>query len=185
MRCHTPPSWIGRPTVHPGIAVNIVGWGPFWEYPGWRFWGAVGCSVTHVVLTRRNDDGSVIKSPFDELCEIIESYDECISELTFSGHGSGGVGVCTEPAGASSICFSDNSLSEEDVRRIRTRLCEDAVVNFCVCNIDGENIKNQIQRVADRLQRKVCACHGDSIEGTCRCVGTRICTWPQKQRAQN
>jgi RHS repeat-associated protein len=117
--------------------------------------------------TRTGDDSD----PSGQLAVILERYQGCISELNLSGHGYG-CGISTEDGWRSGI---NQNMPADIARRIAGKLCKGATVNICSCSAARDAAKHQ--RMANKLQAKVCACTG-TVSGRCSCDGTWVCLDP-------
>jgi len=151
--------------------VNIVSTHttPF-DYTNWRLHGG----DTYEIGTVRDETGGITSDPGVQLANILEKYQGCISELNLSGHGYG-AGISTETGWRSGI---NQNLDPEVAKRIAKKLCKGAVVNICSCAAAKNDAK--LQRLANKLQAKVCGCTGN-VEGRCTCKGIWKCLEPNSQ----
>ncbi|MEX0702454.1 MAG: hypothetical protein WD069_10200 [Planctomycetales bacterium] len=102
------------------------------------------------------------------MTEILEKYKSCISELNLSGHGHG-AGISTEQDYKSAI---NQEMDPALAKRAATKLCINSIVNICSCSAASDPAK--LQRMANKLQTKVCACT-DTVNVRCTCKGAWTC----------
>jgi len=135
---------------------------------------ALSDGTTYKIGTVKDKAGKVTSDPGVQLAEILEKYQGCISELNLSGHAYG-AGISTEEGWKSGI---NQNLDPKTAKRIAKKLCKGAVVNICACYTAKRNAK--LQRMANKLQAKVCGCTG-LLTRRCTCKGDWTCLGPNKQ----
>lgn len=110
-----------------------------------------------------------------ELEKATTDVKRCAKTLWLSGHGTAGVGISTK--GRTSVQNRLNQDSpEEYMEMMRNALCEGATVWVCSCEAQPLKTKDNVQKFANRLGKRVrvCACTGNVV-GTCTCKGEWIC----------
>jgi RHS repeat-associated protein len=116
------------------------------------------------------------KSGSEKLADILDNYSQCINTLNISGHGYGGAGISFEEGYKSGICSeTDRSVLE----RIKTKLCDGATVWLHGCGTAGTPA-NTLQKLANRLDAKVCGCDAKCDVGPYGCPKW-ICNEPNDE----
>jgi len=181
----TVPAAPGAPRGHVpgGTTVTVIGGQEDKDYAQWRkAWEKLPPQIKGRLLPQRPWKDEDLPSLVDD---VLKGYgtSNCIDTLNLVVHGGyletrdGTVYLGAKlnhhggPSGAEVI----SALSDpEQLRKLREKLCEHAIVNLCACMPKDEDVAaySSLIRLADKLEREVWFCHKGKVTRPCVCHGT-------------